>query len=192
MNTLRKSVASGILISLGAYGILVIENHYISALLFTLGLLTICKLKLNLFTGKCGFVFEDHAWKDLGITLVGNLIAGYLLGLAYSFVSADLVEIASARVSTWNLDVSFLVRSMLCGVLMYVAVKLYREGTILGIIIGIPMFILCGFQHCIANVVYMGVARTFHPALLISILGNMAGSLLIWFFTKDIPSRNNE
>ncbi|MDC7300769.1 formate/nitrite transporter family protein [Agathobacter ruminis] len=186
MDTLRKSIAAGIMISIGAYGILVIENNYASALLFTLGLLTICKLKLNLFTGKCGFVLENKKWRELWLILLGNLATGYLLGLAYSTISSELVDAAAAKVSTWNFTPGFFIKSLLCGVLMYIAVKLYQCGTILGIIIGIPLFILCGFQHCIANVVYMGVARTIHPSLLIAIVGNMAGSLLIWYFTRDL------
>ncbi|MCR4956925.1 MAG: formate/nitrite transporter family protein [Lachnospiraceae bacterium] len=189
MNTLiRKSLGAAILISLGSYGILVVENPYVSAMLFTLGLLTICKLKLNLFTGKCGFILENHKWKDLFIILLCNLIGGYALGYVYGFMSEDAVGAALLKVQSWEISGGYFIRAMLCGVIMFIAVKLYNEGTSLGIFIGIPMFILCGFQHCIANVIYMGVAKTFHPALFIAIIGNLLGSLFMWYF---IPQKES-
>ena len=68
---------------------------------------------------------------------------------------------------------------------MYIAVLMYREGTPLGIIFGIPLFIFCGFQHCIANVITLGVARSFHWSLLICIVGNFVGSLFMWYISKN-------
>ena len=69
---------------------------------------------------------------------------------------------------------------------MYIAVLMYRKGTPLGIIFGIPLFIFSGFQHCIANVITMGAARAFDWSLLICIIGNFIGSLLMWYFSKNI------
>ena len=68
---------------------------------------------------------------------------------------------------------------------MYIAVYMYRKNTPLGIIFGIPLFIFCGFQHCIANVITLGVAKTFDLSLLICILGNFIGSLLMWYLSKS-------
>ena len=69
---------------------------------------------------------------------------------------------------------------------MYIAVLMYRKGTPLGIIFGIPLFIFCGFQHCIANIITMGVAKTFHWSIIICILGNFIGSLFMWYISRDI------
>ena len=69
---------------------------------------------------------------------------------------------------------------------MYIAVLMYRKGTPLGIIFGIPLFIFCGFQHCIANIITMGAARAFHISIIICIIGNFVGSLLMWYFSKDL------
>ena len=68
---------------------------------------------------------------------------------------------------------------------MYVAVLLYRKGTPLGIVFGIPLFIFCGFQHCIANVITLGVARTFDWSLLLAIAGNFLGSLLVSYLSTE-------
>jgi formate/nitrite transporter FocA (FNT family) len=63
---------------------------------------------------------------------------------------------------------------------MYLAVAIYRKGSPLGIIFGIPLFIFCGFQHCIANIITLGVAATWDWSVLIAVLGNFAGSLIAW------------
>jgi formate/nitrite transporter FocA (FNT family) len=68
---------------------------------------------------------------------------------------------------------------------MYVAVKIFKKGSPLGIVFGIPLFIFCGFQHCIANVITLGVARTFDWSLLLAIAGNFIGSLLVSFLSTD-------
>jgi formate/nitrite transporter FocA (FNT family) len=120
------------------------------------------------------------------IILIVNLIAGYLCGLAYSLCDGDIVVNSIAKVNTWDVSLSFFIRAVLCGVIMYIAVFLYRKGTPLGIIYGIPLFIFCGFQHCIANIVTLGVARTFHWSIVLAVLGNFVGSLLMWYFSKDM------
>lgn len=183
---INKSIGAAILISLGNYALLKLGNP-IGPVIFALGLLGVCYMGQNLFTGKCGFLIEDKIkFRDLMIILVVNLVAGYLCGLVYSFADKEIVTNAVSKVATWDVSVSFLIRSVLCGVIMYIAVFLYRKGTSLGIIYGIPLFIFCGFQHCIANIITLGVARSFHWSIILAILGNFAGSLLMWYFSKDI------
>ena len=99
---------------------------------------------------------------------------------------SEVLENAILKVATWDLSISFFIKSILCGVVIYIAVLMYRKGTPLGIIFGIPLFIFCGFQHCIANVITMGVARIFDLSLLICIVGNFMGSLIMWYFSKDL------
>lgn len=183
---INKSIGAAILISLGNYALLKLGNP-IGPVIFALGLLGVCYMGQNLFTGKCGFLIEDKIkFRDLMIILVVNLIAGYLCGLVYSFADKEIVTNAVSKVATWDFTLSFFIRSVLCGVIMYIAVFLYRKGTSLGIIYGIPLFIFCGFQHCIANIITLGVARSFHWSIILAILGNFAGSLLMWYFSKDI------
>lgn len=182
----NKSVGASILISLGVYGLLKLGNP-LGPVLFTLGLLGVCYMGLNLFTGKCGFVIEDKIkFSDLMIILVVNLVAGYLLGLLYSLADTDVLANATSKVATWEVSLAFFIKSILCGVIMYIAVLMYRKGTPLGIIFGIPLFIFSGFQHCIANVITLGVARTMDLSLIICIIGNFLGSLCMWYFSRSI------
>ena len=183
--TIFKSIGAAVLIGLGDYALLKLGNP-IGPVIFALGLLGVCYMGQNLFTGKCGFVIEDKIKiKDLLTILIVNLLAGYLLGLVFSLADKEIVTSAIAKVSTYDISIPFFIKSVLCGIIMYVAVYMYKKGTSLGIIYGIPLFIFCGFQHCIANVITLGVARTFDWSLLICIVGNFAGSLLMWYVTKN-------
>ena len=186
LELVNKAIGASLLIGLGNYALLKLGNP-IGPVIFALGLLGVCYMGLNLFTGKCGFLFADKIKiTDLLIILVVNLLAGYVIGLAFSVADKEVMANAIAKVSTWNISLSFFIKSVLCGVIMYIAVYMYKKGTPLGIIYGIPLFIFCSFQHCIANVITLGVARTFDWSLLICVLGNFIGSLLMWYLSKDV------
>ena len=181
----NKSIAAALLISLGDYILLALGNP-LGPFMFAFGLLGVCFLGLNLFTGKCGFLFEDKIKPlDLFIILIVNLLAGYLFGYIYSYLSNDVVNAAVLKVASWSISIEFFIKSILCGIIMYLAVFIYKKGSSLGIIFGIPLFILCGFQHCIANIITLGIARTFDFSIIICILGNFIGSLFIWYISRD-------
>lgn len=182
---INKSIAAALLIGLGNYALLKLGNP-IGPVIFSLGLLGVCYMGLNLFTGKCGFLFQDKIKPlDLLTILIVNLIAGYIIGLMFSVCDTAVFDNAVAKVDTWEVSIAFFIKSILCGNIMYIAVYMYKKGTPLGIIFGIPLFIFCGFQHCIANIITLGVARTFDLSLLICIIGNFLGSLIVWYLAKD-------
>lgn len=186
---LKKSAAASLLIGLGNFALLKLGNP-IGPVIFAFGLLGVCYLGLNLFTGKCGFLFEDKLKvKDLLLILLVNLVAGYLFGLLFSLADGAIIEPAAEKVTAWDLSLSFFVKAFLCGIIMYLAVKIYKKGTPLGIIFGIPLFIFCGFQHCIANVITFGVSSIFSwtalAALFLAVLGNFLGSLFTSFLSRD-------
>ena len=57
-NLIRKSIAASVLIGLGNYVLLKLGNP-LGPFLFAFGLLGVCVIGANLFTGKCGFFLED-------------------------------------------------------------------------------------------------------------------------------------
>ena len=93
----------------------------------------------------------------------------------------------------------------MCGVLMYVAVSIYKEHkSVLGIIFAIPVFILCGFEHSIADIGYFAIANVCSAQafgfIYTVILGNTIGSFILPLFKmlgdrkikkKDINIINN-
>lgn len=183
---INKSIGAAVLISLGNYALLYLGNPF-GPILFAFGLLGVCYMGQNLFTGKCGFFFQDKIkGEDLFLILVFNLIAGYLMGLLFSVTDNTVFTNAVTKVSTWSFSLPFFIKSIMCGVIMYIAVLMYRKGTSLGILFGIPLFIFCGFQHCIANIITLGVARTFDSSIVLAIIGNFMGSIIMWYISKDI------
>jgi Formate/nitrite family of transporters len=187
-NLIRKSIAASVLIGLGNYVLLKLGNP-LGPFLFAFGLLGVCVMGANLFTGKCGFLFEDKIKPlNLLIILLVNLLAGYLVGLLFNTCDAGIVAAAQEKVASWNFDWSFFVRSVMCGVIMYLAVAIFRKGSKLGILLGVPLFIFCGFQHCIANVITLGVAMGWSWTLILAVAGNFAGSLAMWWLCRELAA----
>lgn len=182
----NKSIGAALLIALGNYALLKLGNP-IGPVIFALGLLGVCYMGQNLFTGKCGFVIQDKIKPiDLLTILAVNLIAGYIIGLLFSILDEEVFNNAVAKVATWEISFPFFIKSVLCGIIMYIAVFMYKKGTPLGIIYGIPLFIFCGFQHCIANIITLGVAKTMHWSIIICIVGNFVGSIITWYITRNV------
>ena len=182
---LSKSAAAALLIGLGDYVLLKLGNP-LGPFLFSFGLLGVCVMGANLFTGKCGFLFEDKIKPlNLALILAGNLVAGYLFGLMFSVCDSTIVTAAQEKVASWDFSWAFFIKSILCGVIMYLAVAIYRKGSKLGILLGVPLFIFCGFQHCIANIITLGVAQTFSWTIVICIAGNFIGSLAVWYLSRS-------
>ncbi len=188
---IRLSAGASLLIGLGDFVLLKIDSP-IGPFLFAFGLLGVCVLGLNLFTGKCGFLFEDGIKiLDLVIILLTNLVFGYAIGVIFSLFDAAIVGVAGAKVANWDMSLEFFLRSVMCGVIMYLAVELYRRGTKLGILLGVPLFIFCGFQHSIANVITMGVAVDFSWTILLCAAGNFVGAIAAWGLCRKKVDANN-
>ena len=176
----RLAAGASLLIGLGDYILLKIGTP-LGPFLFAFGLLGVCVLKLNLFTGKCGFLFEDDIkLSELLTILVADLIAGYLIGAAFGLVDEDVLAAATSKVVSWSLSAEFFLKSALCGIIMYLAVAVYRKGSPLGILLGVPLFIFCGFQHSIANAITLGVTLGFDWSVLLCAAGNFVGALAAW------------
>ena len=193
LDLIRKSAGAAVLIGLGNFALLKLGNP-LGPIIFAFGLLGVCYLGQNLFTGKCGFLFQDKIpVLDLLVILVVNLIAGYLVGMLFAAADPSIVSAASDKVASWDFSMAYFIKSVLCGVVMYLAVAIYKKGSPLGIIFGIPLFIFCGFQHCIANVITMGVASGFSWSLVLAVAGNFVGSLLIWCLAGELaPAKSKK
>ena len=175
MEEIKKSILASIFISIGSFVLLKVGTP-LGAFLFALGLYAVCMLKANLFTGKCGFIFEDKKWGRLIIILIVNILSGFIIGKILSYADPTLTSLALEKVIAMNVSWSFFIKSVMCGAMMFIAVITFKEGSVCGILIGIPTFILCGFQHSIANAITMGIADRYDfGALGICILGNFLG-----------------
>ena len=159
--TFIKAVAAGLCISIGAAAYLSCDSKIVGSLLFTTGLFTICFFGLNLYTGKIGYVLEMPHPVDCLITWLGNAVGCMCGGALLRYAIPSLSEIGRA-VTLTKLGISVpraVVLGIFCGILMYIAVHNYKKnpsflGKCVGIFVCIPAFIICGFEHSIANVVY--------------------------------------
>ena len=57
--TLKKAIAAGFMIGIGAVIYISCENKIAGALLFTVGLFAVCAFGMNLFTGKIGYIISN-------------------------------------------------------------------------------------------------------------------------------------
>ena len=184
-----SGVQAGVMISIGGAVFLACDNKYAGAALFTVALLTICIKGYSLYTGKIGFIPEKHdkeAFSVLLLGLLGNLIATVACGYLIRFGLPKLGDAAEV-ICTAKLEQSFvqtLIRGFFCGVLMYVAVSVWRDKQkIVGILFCIPVFILAGFEHSIADMFYFaasGIVDLKAFAFIWTvILGNSLGGMVL-------------
>lgn len=195
---LLRAVAAGIMISIGGTIYLTLENKMLGAFLFSIGLFAICAYGLNLYTGKIGYIIDNKLSyiNELIITLGGNLLGtiscGYLL--TFTRLEFKLKTTAHAICETKLNDdlLSIFILAVFCGIIMYLAVDLFKKikdfGKYVPIFMGITIFILAGFEHCVANMYYFSVANmwTLKTVLyvLVMILGNSVGSILLALLIK--------
>ncbi|MBQ6128005.1 formate/nitrite transporter family protein [Candidatus Saccharibacteria bacterium] len=186
----RLAAGASLLIGLGDYALLKIGTP-LGPFLFAFGLLGVCVLKLNLFTGKCGFLFEDGLkLSELIVILVANLVFGYLVGMLFGLIDEEVFMAANNKMASWEFSGEFFLKSALCGVIMYLAVAIYKKGSPLGILLGVPLFIFCGFQHSIANVITMGAAMGLDWSVLLCAAGNFVGALVAWALCSGIVKKS--
>lgn len=175
---IKKSAVAAIMIALGDFVLLKIGAP-LGAFLFAFGLLGVCALGANLFTGKAG-AMKKNGFKiqDMFVILVVNLVVGYLIGLLMSFCDESVKTAAIDKVATWDFSVAFLIKAFFCGAIMFITVQSFKK-TPLSVFAGVPLFILCGFQHCIANIITLGIANTWHWSIILAIAGNWLGAITV-------------
>lgn len=190
MKLFRSSIFAGIAIGTAGFGFLAagLQTAYGSlagAVLFSFGLLTVVGYKLKLYTGTAGFISRTEVG-DLFLILLGN-IAGCLCVSLLARVSPLEIQTAAQKVLQLRLDTGALRCGLLaigCGFIMTTAVNFARKGQYLPLLFGVPLFIVCGFPHCVADAFYfLCVPFTFIKAHFLSVmglyicivLGNLAG-----------------
>lgn len=177
----KSSALASILIGFGVVGLLYLGQP-LGPIIFAFGLLSVCVLKADLFTGKAGFYWRDKK-KELFYILCINLAIGYIFGNILGLMDNNLIPIAQEKILSQDNYFIYSIKSVLCGMIMYIAVRVYQKGSFLGILYGIPLFIFCGFKHCIANIIIIGIAGRNNFDLLLELLicicGNLFGSIII-------------
>ena len=203
LKVLLFGIFAGLAIGLGSFVFTLVKSYFntvwgsiLASSLFSSGLILVCVLGLQLYTGKIGVVFDDRNKLvenaiNLPIMLVGNAIGAFSLGILCHFIFMNVPEINNCIIAISEgktASTSVFLQGVFCGALVYIAVYFYKNlqnwgMKIIGIITAVTLFVYCGFQHCIANMFYFGMAFNWNINmlwnLLIVILTNSIGALLV-------------
>ncbi|MDU7891001.1 MAG: formate/nitrite transporter family protein [Finegoldia magna] len=202
------AIMAGAFIAMGGVVFLSLNNKIVGAFMFSLGLFAVCTLKYNLFTGKVGYLFCNDVKTYLPWCLmvwVGNLVGSIIVAelVRLTRVAPGIIEKSTKLVQVKADDslISLFVLGIFCNIMVVHAVDQYLNnpheiGKYLGIIMSIMVFILCGFEHCIADMFYIQMARMWNSqtiiALIVITLGNVLGGILIPTMRKINTKLKNE
>ena len=212
-----KGILAGLAIGLGGF-LYILMTCYVKgelgdalgSLLFAIGLFLVCTFYLTLYTGKIGLVYESKQDKwfyiSLPVMYIGNAIGAFALGYLCYFIFRNNNEmmttigaacVARTTLNSFNAYLSTIIRSFLCGLCVYLAVKCFglnrlRPIGISLLVLFVFIFVYAKFQHCIANMFYFGFGNhisgnTFINLALVTLfnsLGPIPGVLMFKLFNK--------
>jgi len=184
---------AGFVITLGATAYLSLESTMAGALMFTVGLFAICSFGWNLFTGKVCYSFGKgpRYIGFLAVVWISNFAGAAAGGALIRLTRLEGVVARAQAVAATKLDdglLSVFVLAIFCNVLIYIAVEGYRSienslGRYLAVFFGVTVFVVCGFEHCVANMYYFTAAGAWSGEaivfILVNTLGNALGGLLV-------------
>lgn len=188
-----KGIYAGIMIAIGGIVYLSVENNIVGSFLFSIGLLTVCMYGLNLYTGKVGYILINkisYIW-ELLLSLIGNFCGTFIVGDLMRFSRCEDCVLIAKKIVDIKLNdnlLSIFILSIFCGIMMYLAVNNFKHSKDLiskyiGIFLCVMVFILCGFEHCVANMFYFSIANVWDLNVLlylgVMIIGNSFGSIII-------------
>ena len=196
------SLCSGIMIGVGGTAFLLacslfeVWGKLIGSILFSLGILCIVMFEMKLFTGLISDIPEmgvKNLWK-LPVCFLGNML-GVLFAavLVYYSPLADKVvpqaqELISVKINAEYWAINALCSAILCGFLITLSIGSVkyapRKGlsTTVGVTFPIIVFAFCGFDHSVANMLYiffLGFSGRAVAYLLMCVLGNILGGVIL-------------
>ena len=187
--TYFSAFIAGICIALGGVCYLSIDNKIIGAFMFSLGLLTICINEFSLFTGKVCFARKLDDIKNLVIIWIGNFIGCSFIAGLVRISKPQLIQKAIEMCNTKSAEGLLVIPlGVMCNILIFFAVNNYKQlydtkKSVL-LMMCVAAFILCGFEHCVANMFYFVVAGRFDiEYLMLNTVGNIIGGIGIsWLY----------
>lgn len=171
---IRSSILAGICIGIAGFGYLA-GKSIIGAVLFAFGLLTVVHYALKLYTGTAGFIKKGEVGQlllILGFNLVGCLLVSLLVRCSPMPLQETAQKILEGRLAMGPLNGGVL--AIGCGFIMTTAVTFARQGKNLPLLFGVPLFIMCGFPHCVADAFY-------YLCVPVSFLAEHAVAILIFY-----------
>ena len=177
-----RGILAGICISMGGVVLLGTmascgaEYKWVGACLFAIGLFTVIHFGFNLYTGKIGYVLENDKTYlvQVAVGLIGNLVGCLFIGYAFQFDGA--VAMCEAKINSLDFSDLYTVfttimKGVMCGMLMFIAVDFHKtKGSFLATFVAVPVFIMAGFEHSIADMYYFTSAMMWNVDSIIFII----------------------
>lgn len=190
-NKFLKSIIAGFMIGIGGTIYLSLDSRIIGSFLFSFGLITIVIQQLYLYTGIIGYIKNYREIPEILTIIIGNFIGTYIIALV---VSNSSLPISSINICQNKLLLSMneiFMRSVLCGMVMFLAIDGYKKNkNIMLLIIPVMIFILSGYEHSIANMFYFSLAHmlNLHSILYVFImmLGNGIGAICFGYLMNRV------
>lgn len=177
-------ILAGAFIAFGGVGATIVAvsipyaslGKFLGACVFPGGLVMVVLAGGELFTGNCllsiGWLQKDITFsamaRNLIIVFFANFIGGLLVaaGIVFShqidlFDNGLAVSVIATAVAKCNLTFSdALIRGIMCNFLVSLAVWITFAakdvaGKVIGLFFPIMIFVLCGFEHCVANMYFI-------------------------------------
>lgn len=195
-----RAILAGMVIAIGGITFLTFDNKYLGSLFFTAGLFLVLTRGYDLYTGKIGnLIVEKPSYIiSLLIIWVGNFVGSVIMaGIVYATkitdnVNEKLQTIVQNKLTSPLISSFFL--AVLCGFIIFFAVENFKEnkhefGKYTGLVLLIPIFVYCGFEHCVADMFYIIYAKEITLQsigfILVVTLGNSVGSIFCKLMEKQ-------
>ena len=197
------TVCSGLVIGIGGTASLLANNldgawgKLIGGLLFSLGIFTIVVFEMRLFTGMVADI-PKMGWKNtwkLPVCFLGNTIGVLLVAMiagdsfAGATISAQAQSLMQGKFNTQGWAQKALASSVMCGGLITISVwspkYAPKKGLspTMGVMFPIVVFAFCGFDHSVANMLYLyffgEISWRVTGYVLLTILGNILGGIIL-------------
>lgn len=204
LKNLLSAVLAGVMISFGGGVFLSCENKVVGALLFSLGLTVILLNGFLLFTGKTAYLLENKPSYILLLCLIwaGNILGCMGMGALTAFAKPALGDTAAKLCAAKLTQDPFqtIALGALCGILVYIAVDFFKSdddkkafNKYLIVFTAIPAFILCGFEHSVADMYYFAAGGDLYTGagivyILLVSLGNLIGAVVFHLVRKYVTA----
>ena len=212
-----RELMAGEIIAVAAGIYLQCQNKAVGAFLFAIGLLTVIRFQLRLYTGWTG-IFADammldrdmhhdcpwmkgwslcnYGWRAavlisiLLTNVIGTLVVGGLIGICIPEAREAARALMEHKEEAGIL--AMLIKGVLCGCLMQIAFlagKARNAEANLMVVLCIMGFILAGFEHSIADFAYAFIAWKWSWNTVMLLGAAVVGNFIGGHFTFDQLSR---
>jgi formate/nitrite transporter FocA (FNT family) len=173
-----KSFLAGVMIGLGAYANAKVGGIY-GSVLFSVGLISVIRFSLPLYTGLVSKRKSYDEINNMLFVLAMNFLGAAVMSLIALDSDIDKVSVALEKLDKSVLQVIF--DSIVCGLCVSIAVK---AKNILVTILAVSLFVICGGEHCVADMFIMSFTQQPLPLksllfFVMVILGNTLGGLIM-------------